>query len=106
MVGVLHAHTLEFIRTIVLAADNGALANDLNPLGIAVSPDGHWLLVSQALVGGSVIILDVNNNFTVVDTLVMAAGNTPRGIAVSPDNTRAYIAVSGVDNEVQIYNLA
>jgi len=106
MVGVLHAHTLEFIRTIVVAADNGALANDLNPLGIAVSPDGHWLLVSQAVDGGSVTILDADNNFTVADTLVMAAGNTPRGIAVSPDNTRAYIAVSGVDNEVQIYNLA
>jgi len=106
MVGVLHAHTLAFIRTIVVPADNGILASDLNPAGIAISPDGRWLLVSQAVDGGSVTILDVDNNFTVANTLVMAAGNTPRGIAVGPDNNHAYIAVSGVDNEVQIYNLA
>jgi len=102
---VVHAHTLELIRTITVLADNGPLLSDLNPHGIAISPDGRWLLVSQALDGGSVTILDLENNFSIFDTLVMEVGNFPHGIAVSPDNTHAYIAVSGIDNEIRVYNL-
>ena len=102
VIGVLHAHTLELLRTIIVPAYG---SNQPNPHGIAVSPDGRWLLVSEAIDGGSVTILDVNNNFTVADTQVMAAGNTPRGISVSPDNIHAYIAVSGNDNEIWVYDL-
>jgi DNA-binding beta-propeller fold protein YncE len=102
VVGVLHAHTLELLRTIIVPAYGGGQPN---PQGIAVSPDGRWLLVSEAIDRGSVTILDVDNNFSVADTLTMAAGNTPRGIAVSPDNTYAYIAVSGSDNEIWVYDL-
>jgi hypothetical protein len=83
---------------------NGSLNS--NPQGIAVSPDGLWLLVSEAVNGGRVSILDVENRFTVIDTLVMAPGNLPRGIATSPDNTSAYIAVSGNDNEIWVYDFA
>ena len=103
VVGVLHAHTNELVRTLAIPA-NGA--NQPNPQGLAVSPDGRWLLVSEAVAGGSVTIVDINNNYTVVDTLVMDAANTARGIAVSPDNTHAYIAVSGDDNEIWSYDLA
>jgi len=102
---VVHAHTLELIRTITVLADNGPLLSDLNPHGIAISPNGRWLLVSQALDGGSVTILDLENDFSIFDTLEMDTGNFPRGIAVSPDNTHAYIAVSGIDNEIWVYNL-
>jgi DNA-binding beta-propeller fold protein YncE len=102
---VVHAHTLELIRTITVLADNGPLLGDLNPHGIAISPDGRWLLLSQALDGGRVTILDLENDFSIFDTLEMDAGNFPRGIAVSPDNTHAYIAVSGIDNEIWVYNL-
>ena len=101
-VGVLHAHTLEMIRTLAIPA-NGV--NLPNPQGIAVSSDGRWLLVSEAVAGGRVTVLDINNNYTVGDTLVMASGNTPRGVATSPDNTHAYIAVSGDDNEIWSYDL-
>ncbi len=103
LVGVLHAHTLKLMRTINVPANGNSQPN---PQGIAVSPDGRWLLVSEAIDGGSVTILDIENNFTVADTLVMAAGNTPRGIATSPDNTHAYIAVSGSDNEIWAYDLS
>jgi sugar lactone lactonase YvrE len=64
------------------------------------------LLVSDAIDGGSVTVLDIENQFAVADTLVMAAGNIPRGIATSHDNTRAFIAVSGNDNEVWVYDFA
>lgn len=103
LVGILHTDTLELMRTISIPA-NGI--NQPNSQGIAVSPDGRWLLVSEAIAGGSVTILDIKNNFIVEDTLVMSAGNTARGISVSPDNTHAYIAVSGDDNEVWSYDLA
>ena len=103
VLGVLHAHTLELLRTEIVPA-SGSL--NLNPQGIAVSPDGRWLLVSEAVNGGRVSILDVKNRFTVTDTLVMAPGNLPRGIVTSPDNTRAYIAVSGDDNEIWVYDFA
>ncbi len=103
LVGVLHAHTLELMRSFSVPA-NGSFKP--NPQGIAVSPDGRWLLVSEAIAGGSVTILDIENNYTVADTLVMAAGNTPRGIATSSDNTHAYIAVSGSDNEIWAYDLS
>jgi DNA-binding beta-propeller fold protein YncE len=102
-IGVLHAHTLALKRTLIVPA-NGV--NQANPQGIAVSPDGRWLLVSEAVEGGRVTILDIANNYTVADTLVMATGNTPRGIATSPDNTHAYIAVSGDDNEIWAYDFA
>lgn len=103
VVGVLHAHTLGLIRTIDVPSNGSILPN---PQGIAVSPDGRWLLVSEAIAGGSVTILNIENNFSVEDTLVMAAGNTPRGIAASPDNTHAYISISGSDNEIWAYDLS
>jgi DNA-binding beta-propeller fold protein YncE len=103
VLGVLNAHTLELLRTEIVPA-SGSINS--NPQGIAVSPDGRWLLVSDAIDGGSVTVLDIENQFAVADTLVMAAGNIPRGIATSHDNTRAFIAVSGNDNEVWVYDFA
>jgi len=103
VIGILHAHTLELMRTLTVPA-NGS--GQPNPQGIAVSPDGKWLLVSEAIDGGEVSILNLKNNYSVEKTLTMAAGDVPRGIAISPDNTHAYIAVSGGNNEIWSYNLA
>jgi DNA-binding beta-propeller fold protein YncE len=103
VVYVMHAHTMEYMRGIVVPA-NGIIQP--NPQGIAVSPDGRWLLVSEAIAGGRVTVLDVDSNFAVADTIVMAAGNTPRGITIGSDNTHAYIAVSGDDNEIWSYDFS
>jgi DNA-binding beta-propeller fold protein YncE len=103
IVGILHAHTLELIRTLTVPANGSAQPN---PQGIAVSPDGRWLLVSEAVDGGSVSVIDINNNFSLRNTLVMAAGDVARGIATGADNTHAYIAVSGGNNEIWSYDLA
>jgi len=103
VVAVLHAQTDQLIHTLVIPAHG---STQPNPQGIAVSPDGRWLLVSEAIDGGRVTVIDVDNNYTVANTLVMATGNTPRGIATSPDNRHAYIAVSGSDNEIWAYEFA
>jgi DNA-binding beta-propeller fold protein YncE len=103
MVGIVHAHTLEVKRTIPVPASG---TTNMNVKGIAISPDGRWLLISEAVPGGRVTILDLDNNFSVANTLQMAGGNTPKGIAVNPNNTHAYIAVSGDSNEIQVYNLS
>ncbi len=103
VIGVLHAHTMELLRTILVPAYG---SGHPNPQGIAVSPDGRWLLVSEAIRGGSISILDIDNNFTLVDTLAVKAASTPLGIVTSPDNTHAYIAVSGPKNEIWVYDLA
>ena len=103
VIGVLHAHTMELLRTETIPS-NGSIYP--NPQGIAVSPDGRRLLVSEAIEGGRVTILDIKNQFKVANTLVMDGGNIPRGIVTSPDNTVAYIAVSGNDNEIWVYEFA
>ena len=103
VIGVLHAHTMELLRTVVVPAGAGGKQN---PQGIAVSPDGRWLLVSQAIAGGKVTILDVDKQFAVANTLDVPAGSMPRGIAASPDNARAFIAISGSDNEIWEYDFA
>ena len=101
-VGILHAHTMELLETLELSASAGALDN---PQGIAVSPDGRWLLVSEAVPGGRVSVVDIENGYAVSQSLVMPASSTPRGIAVSPDNRHAYIAVSGSVNQIQVFDL-
>ncbi len=102
MLGVVHAHTLQVIssRVVAVRGDGADYAN-----GIAISPDGRWLLLAEVIAGGRVTILDVDNNFSIADTLQLAAGETPRDVTVGPDNTHAYIAVSGGANEVRVYNL-
>lgn len=103
VVGILHAHTMELLDTLDLPAYAGALDN---PQGIAVSPDGRWLLVSEAAPGGRVSIVEINREYALADTLVMPPGSMPRGIAINPHNRHAYIAVSGSVNEIQVYDLA
>ena len=101
-IGVLHAHTLELLDTHTVPS-GGATPN---PQGIAVSPDGRWLLVSSSELGGPVTVLDLSRQFEVANTLVVPVDSRPRGIAVHPDGTRAFIAISGVSNEIWVYDFA
>jgi len=102
LVGVLHAHTMQLLDTLELPAYGSAQGN---PQGIAVSPDGRWLLISEATTGGRVSLVDITDGYSIADTLVMPTGSTPRAVAISPDNRRAYIAISGSVNEIQVYDL-
>jgi len=102
VIGVLHAHTMKLLHTL----EGQPVGEDdrPNPQGVAVSPDGRWLLASNPIDGGSVTILDVDNRYAEADTVTIPAGSLPRGLATSPDNTRAFIAVSGTLNEVWVYD--
>ena len=102
IVGVLHSHTMELLDTLELPAYGSA---QTNPQGVAVSPDGRWLLLSEATPGGRISIVDTDNGYRIADTLMMPTGSAPRGVAVSPDNRHAYIALSGSVNQVRVYDL-
>jgi YVTN family beta-propeller protein len=60
------------------------------PRGIAITPDGNTLVVSNSG-SASVSIIDANAS-QVVATISLPAGSSPYGVAVTPDDKRAYVA--------------
>ena len=71
------------------------------PKYIAVSPDGKTVVVTQWC---SWNIYIVNAQTGVVTGIVPATGGYPRGIAISPDSSVAYVAVMG-SNVLDVVNL-
>jgi YVTN family beta-propeller protein len=63
----------------------------LNPQGLALSPDGRHLFVSEDRDGGAVVVLDIATK-TTVTYFSLGTGWIPLGIAVHPDGRRAYFA--------------
>ncbi|MDR3661731.1 MAG: Ig-like domain-containing protein [Mycobacterium sp.] len=61
------------------------------PLDLALSPNGHQLVVSNSA-SNTVSVID-----TATDTVTatIAVGTSPLGVAITPDGTRAYIANLG-----------
>lgn len=98
-ISVLDAATLIVLDTIFVNAGGGA---QMNPQGLAMSPDGQLLYVSDNHDEGAVAVLDIASR-TVIASLSLGPGSMPLGIAVSPDGTRAYIAFSG-SNEIQAFD--
>lgn len=79
------------LDTILLAtiADGG---RD-NPQGLAVSPDGTMVLVSEGSAGGSARVYRVSNK-QLVRSIVFAGAEAPLGVAFSPDGAHFYVAVA------------
>jgi DNA-binding beta-propeller fold protein YncE len=90
---VLDAALANVIDTIALPL--GGSDTD-NPQGLAVSPDGATLLVSDALANGRAWIVRARDR-RVLHTLAMAAGERPRGVAFSADGSQAYVVADPVD---------
>jgi YVTN family beta-propeller protein len=64
-----------------------------NPQGLALSPDGTLLLVSEGSSGGSARVYRVSDK-QLVHNVVPGAGLAPLGVAFSPDGTRFFVAVA------------
>ncbi|WP_167568713.1 NTTRR-F1 domain [Brevibacillus migulae] len=62
------------------------------PHGIAITPDGNRLYVTNSGANQTVTVIDPST-FGIIE--MIKVGNTPTGIIMSPDGSRAYVAVSG-----------
>jgi len=58
------------------------------PMGVAVSPDGTRVYVTN-LFSHTVSVVDTATNQV---TATIGAGSDPQGVAVSPDGTHLYVA--------------
>lgn len=86
---VLEAALGSVVDTITVAA--GSVALD-NPHGIAMSPDGRLLYVTDNREGGSLSIIDLATK--AVDSVTMGSTEIPLGVAMHPDGTKIYLAVA------------
>jgi len=77
---------------------------ELNPQGLAVSPDGQLLYVSDSQDGGALSVVDVDTK-TVLKSIAMGPGTMPLGVAASPAGQLVYVAFAGL-NEVKVYDTA
>jgi YVTN family beta-propeller protein len=67
-----------------------------NPQGLAISPDGTLLLVSEGADDGSVKLFRLSDKME-LRTINYPAGFAPLGVAFSPDGARVYITVARLD---------
>ena len=65
-----------------------------NPRGVAVSPNGSRVYVTN-LDSNSVSVINTSNNTAVA---TVAVGANPRGVAVSPNGSRVYVTNAGEDS--------
>ncbi|MHB8844331.1 MAG: CFI-box-CTERM domain-containing protein [Nitrospirota bacterium] len=91
---VLDAATLDIVAT--FSADARGCDDRPNPQGLALSPDGRFLLLSAGCDAGAVTVLDASNGSRLA-TVTEGFGSTPLGIAVHPDGRHAYLLFSGAD---------
>ena len=77
-----------------------AKVSETNPYGIAATPDGSKLYVSQS--GTNVVssfdVADLISATAKVTGTPIVVGVYPHGVAVSPDGARVYVANTGPDN--------
>jgi len=62
------------------------------PHGIAITPDGQRLYITNSGANQTVTVVDSSTN-VIIETIKV--GNTPTGMIISPDGSWAYVAVSG-----------
>ncbi len=78
------------------------ITTGVRPYGLAVTPDGHWAVVANIGRGtgdaDTVSLIDLRREpYRVVDTV--SVGQTPEGIAASPDNRHVAVTVMNGSNK-------
>jgi YVTN family beta-propeller protein len=102
------ANLFEYHRT-TLDIDDGGRDN---PQGIAISPDGRTLLVSDGKAGGAVAVYTVSGNVLVAGLpfTMPVASLAPLGVAFAPNGVQAYVAAadirSAVNGSLLVFNPA
>jgi YVTN family beta-propeller protein len=80
--------------SVILVADHTVVATiDVgdSPEGVAVTPDGRFVYVTNSI-SDNVSVIDTSNNS--VETIVLASNSLPRGVAVSPKGLTAFVSNS------------
>jgi YVTN family beta-propeller protein len=92
------ANLFEYHRTALDINDGG---RD-NPQGIAISPDGRTLLVSDGKAGGAVAVYTVSGNVLVAGLpfTMPLASLAPLGVAFAPNGMQAYVAAADINSAV------
>src|SRR5206468_2360738 len=80
----------------VVRLDTGAVTAEVpcgrRPSALALTPDGHRLLMTTSY-GGELVVFDlVGDSLTRAGTVRL--GFEPHGVAVAPDGRRAYVALA------------
>ena len=70
------------------------VAGGVNPVGVAITPDGAFAYVTNVS-SGNVSVIDTASN-TVITTVTV--GLNPVGVAITPDGAYAYVANGGPGN--------
>ena len=96
---VANNNTVSVINTTTNTVTNTITTNGGQAYGIAVSPNGQRVYLTQTG-NNRVSVINTATN-TVLTTI--AVGSTPAGITVSPDNTRVYVA-NYSSNTVSVIN--
>ena len=88
---IMDAATATLLDTMSLPSINDGGRD--NPQGLAISPDGTLLLVSDGADGGSVSLLRIADK-SVLRSFSFLPGIAPLGVVFSPDGSRVYIAAA------------
>jgi YVTN family beta-propeller protein len=100
---VLHGTTSAVLQNIPLAVGQTPPVAG-NPGGVAVSPDGAFVMVANNVDGGAFYGVGVASG-QVVTSLSMGAGYVPTGVAMSPDARTAYLLFSGT-HVLKVFDIA
>src|SRR5207244_11656162 len=93
------AGTVGVIDTATNTVVTHILTAGLNPVGVAVTPDGKSVYVTD-YTNNAVSVIDTASN-SVAD--LVPVGSEPEGVAVTPDGKSVYVVNTG-DNTVSVSN--
>jgi YVTN family beta-propeller protein len=105
---VMDAANLTQVNAVPLTINDGGRDN---PQGIAISPDGHTLLVSDGTAGGNVTVFTISGDTLTAGLPHSMPGGTVAalGVAFAPDGAQAYVAAAetaGAVGTLRVFNPA